>query len=68
MSEQKQKKPGRQKHLALEVRGPVRGRWRAGRRFGPDPVVIPLDELNEEARAAIEADPLLSVREVEVEA
>ncbi len=61
-------KKGRQPALALEVRGPVRGRWRAGRRFGPDPVVIPLEELNEAARAAIEADPLLSVREVEVEA
>ena len=68
MTEQKQKKPGKQKKMALEVRGPVRGRWRAGRRFGPDPVVIPLEELNEAARAAIEADPLLSVREVEVEA
>ena len=68
MSEQKQKKPGRQKKMALEVRGPVRGRWRAGRRFGPDPVVIPLDELDEAARTAIEGDPLLSVREVEMEA
>ena len=67
MSEQKQKKPGRQKRLALEVRGPARGRWRAGRRFGPEAVVIPLEELGEEARAAIEADPLLSVREVEME-
>ena len=53
--------------LALQVRGPARGRWRAGRRFGPEPVVIPLAELTDEARAAIEADPLLSVREVRIE-
>jgi len=60
-----QKKP--EPRMALEVRGPARGRWRAGRRFGPEPVVIPLAELTDEARAAIEADPLLSVREVEIE-
>ena len=67
-AEKRAQKKGKQKKMALEVRGPVRGRWRAGRKFGPDAVVIPLEELDQAARAAIEADPLLSVREMEVEA
>ena len=63
-----QKKQAPELVPALQVRGPANGRWRAGRHFGPEPVVIPLAELSEDERVAIEADPVLSVREVEVPA
>lgn len=43
----------------LRVTGPAAGFWRAGRRFGPEPVDLPLAELPEADRAAIEAEPKL---------
>jgi hypothetical protein len=45
----------------LVVRGPARGRWRAGRHFGPHEIEIPLASLTPDQVAAIENDPLLSV-------
>jgi hypothetical protein len=36
-------------------------RWRIGRQFGPTPVEIPLDELDEGELARLKADPLLVV-------
>ena len=55
------KKSGGKKSGVMVVRGPARGRWRAGRHFGPQPVEIPLAELTQAARKAIEGDPVLSV-------
>ena len=43
----------------LMVRGPQAGRWRAGRKFGAEPVSIPLSELSDDQRAALEGDPAL---------
>ena len=45
----------------VEVKGPAAGRWRIGRKFGPEPTVIPLDELSEAQMQALAADPLLSI-------
>lgn len=45
----------------LVVTGPKRGRWRAGWHFGPEPRRLPLAELTEDERAAIEGDPALAV-------
>jgi hypothetical protein len=42
------------------VTGPARGRWRAGRHFGPEPVVIPAVELTEAEARAIADDPQLT--------
>lgn len=47
--------------LVVEVVGPRKGRRRAGRHFGPEPVIIPLDELTEDEKAALVADPVLTV-------
>lgn len=47
--------------IAIEVTGPKRGRWRVGRRFGPRPVMILIDELTEEDQAALASDPKLTV-------
>jgi hypothetical protein len=53
---------------ALRVTGPARGFRRAGRVFGPAPVLLPLAALSEAERAAIEAEPRLVVERVETEA
>jgi hypothetical protein len=49
---------------AVAVMGPAGGRWRAGRRFGPEPVLLARaalgDEAFEAALAAIRADPMLA--------
>ncbi|PWE29969.1 hypothetical protein DDZ14_16130 [Maritimibacter sp. 55A14] len=52
---------------ALIVRGPRRGRWRAGRKFGPEPVTIPVADLSLEEIGALQSDPHLSVSETTVE-
>ena len=52
--------------LEVVVVGPKRGRWRAGRHFGADPVSIPLEELSEDDKAALLADPVLIVSVAEV--
>lgn len=46
----------------LVVVGPKKGRWRAGWHFGADPVCIPLADLSEDEKVAIEGDPVLKVR------
>ncbi|WP_220474124.1 helix-hairpin-helix domain-containing protein [Aurantiacibacter xanthus] len=46
---------------SIVVTGPKRGRRRAGRLFGAEPVRIPLDELHEAEFDAIYTDPRLSV-------
>ncbi|MBD8890904.1 hypothetical protein [Roseibium litorale] len=44
-----------------------RERWRAGRKFPANkPVTVPFSELSEEQARQLEADPLLSLRFVEV--
>lgn len=45
----------------LRVVGPAKGRWRAGRKFGPEPVEIPVAELTEQDLAKLEGDPELTV-------
>jgi hypothetical protein len=63
----KEKKPanagGGGKTAVLVVRGPAKGRWRARRKFGPQPVIIPLDELTEDEIVALKDDPALMVTE-----
>ncbi len=43
------------------VTGPAKGRWRAGRHFGPEPVVIPASELTEAQARALADDPELTM-------
>ena len=45
--------------FALKITGPAMGRWRAGRKFGPEPVTIPAPELTEAECEALLADPEL---------
>ncbi|MFD1342885.1 hypothetical protein [Litorisediminicola beolgyonensis] len=47
--------------LVVEVIGPKKGRWRAGRHFTPAPTVIPLSELSEHQKHALISDPRLLV-------
>ena len=43
-------------------RGPEDGRWRGGLNFGPIDVVVDLSTITVAQLAAIEGDPLLSVK------
>lgn len=43
------------------VTGPKKGRRRAGRSFGPEPVTIPAADLTEDEIAALTSDPGLTV-------
>jgi len=52
----------------LVVVGPSRGFWRAGRRFGPEPTVIPLADLTEDQIGAILREPALVATFVEMPA
>ena len=45
----------------VRVIGPAKGRWRAGRHFGPAPVEIPATELTEADLEKLMADPELNV-------
>lgn len=51
--------------LVVRVTGPRKGRWRAGRFFTRETVEIPLEELTEDEKAALIADPKLTVETVE---
>lgn len=51
----------------VRVTGPRKGRWRAGRQFGREPVFIDAAELTPEARDAIYDDPMLSAEVVSAE-
>jgi hypothetical protein len=53
--------PRDQAGVMLTVTGPKRGRRRAGRQFGPEPVLIAAADLSEAARLALEADPALKI-------
>lgn len=48
----------------LRIVGPPGGRWRAGRRWGPEAVEIDAAGLSPEALAALRSDPALVVAEV----
>ena len=50
---------------AVTVKGPAKGRWRAGRQFGPEPVTIPLTELTQDQFDALHADPELVCQVIE---
>lgn len=45
----------------ITVFGPTSGRRRAGRRFGAEPVHIPVDQITPDQAAALMDDPLLIV-------
>ena len=49
----------------LRIVGPPGGRWRAGRRWGPEAVEIDAAGLSPETLAALRADPALVVAELE---
>lgn len=49
------------KGFILRVKGPAKGRWRAGRHFGPEAIDIPADELSEEDMQKLHGDPELTV-------
>ena len=51
-------KPGE----TIAVRGPVDGRWRGGKWFGPTEITVDLSTITAAQLAAIEADPSLSVK------
>lgn len=53
--------------MVVKVTGPKKGRRRAGRTFGREPVEIPIEELSEDEVAALNADPALTVTVVPVE-
>ena len=53
---------------AVVVTGPAKGRWRAGRKFGPEPVSILAQELTEAELRAMDEDPELTLKMVEIEA
>jgi hypothetical protein len=46
----------------ITVVGPVDGRWRGGTKFGPTAIVVDLSTITPAQLAAIEGDPLLSVK------
>ncbi len=46
---------------SLTVKGPAKGRWRAGRHFGPEVVTIPARDLSESQIEALLGDPELVV-------
>jgi hypothetical protein len=52
---------------AVVVTGPAKGRWRIGRKFGPDAVSIPVQELTEPELRALDEDPELSLKLVPIE-
>jgi hypothetical protein len=52
---------------AVVVTGPAKGRWRIGRKFGPEPVSIPASELNEPQMRALDDDPELTMQLVKLE-
>ena len=47
--------------ITVTITGPKKGRRRAGRSFGPEPVTVTVSELGEEAMQEILSDPYLTV-------
>lgn len=56
-----QHEPATAAGFILLVKGPAKGRWRAGRKFGPEPVEILAAELTEEDMQKLMTDPELTV-------
>lgn len=52
---------------SITVVGPAEGRRRIGRRFGAEPVILPLDELTDDQIAALRSDKRLIVSETGVQ-
>lgn len=52
-------------NLVVVVLGPKKGRWRAKRHFGPEPMRIPADELTAEEKEQLLSDPQLIVSVIE---
>ncbi len=48
---------------AIVVTGPKKGRWRAGRYFGHEPVEIPIEELSKKDAKKLASDPQLTIEE-----
>lgn len=53
--------PPAEEAAMIVVTGPERGRRRIGLKFGPEPVLIPVDDLTEAEIAALTGDPMLRV-------
>lgn len=54
------KKPAAKKSTGkITVIGPAAGRWRAGRKFGAEPVEIALADLSQDQLAALQGDAAL---------
>lgn len=53
--------------FGVKVTGPAQGRRRAGHAFGPEPVIIALEDLDDEQLRGIDADPKLSWSIVQLE-
>lgn len=51
----------------VKVVGPAKGRWRIGRKFGPEAVTIPLNELTGAQMSALLADPELNCVQVDLD-
>ncbi|MCU0905378.1 MAG: hypothetical protein MUE83_16145 [Tabrizicola sp.] len=58
---QPQHEPATASGFILRVKGPAKGRWRAGRHFGTDPVDLLAAELTEAQILALNDDPELTV-------
>lgn len=56
--------PEQQPMASLVVTGPKKGRWRAGRSFGPAPVTILVSDLSDAEIASLMADERLAVQVV----
>lgn len=52
---------GEPRSLVVAVTGPAGGRWRAGRKFTPEPTLVDVATLTEEEQEAIAKDPELHV-------
>ncbi len=48
--------------VVVRITGPKKGRRRAGRHFGKQPVDVPIDDLDNAARVALIADPTLTLQ------
>ncbi len=51
--------------VTLAVKGPAQGRWRIGRKFGPERVLIPASELTVAEARALADDPALMISVVQ---
>lgn len=52
---------------ALRVTGPKKGFWRAGRKFGPAAIDVPIADLSDDQVIALKNEPRLVVAEVEID-